>query len=1790
MLNYPEGMSTPSNCNSSWKPMQPGVFGVALALFVPPTGKQNAEELPLIESVCQPLLVGDIVHILEQYEGTWFRGYCFHAGIPSALPAIGIFPCENIHIFIEDSTSQDVLPSSASQHNSENPNAHFKMAVFPDPSSQGSVPSIAAISQGNIFTSSLCSFPKENLLPPPTFPCVNTEEGKLDPVIDEASAALRDWCLNLRRSLTVQGYDQFFHTRKHLLGLLKGRRRLMLKNLPEDRISSLRKELILRIYRGNNHQGIEQVIRNPNRGEIASDVNTSTKVIKVMYEALPESVHWKDSHHLKIPQVGESMDETLSKSQVILLDIKSQFHTIGQANERTEFRFSIYSKQEGTLLSDDFIVFHEGSGTSVNPGTRALFTNFSTADLSKDLILFCRIIRHGKVKDADPVVYRRPHAAGILDLREILMAKEGQSIAVHEIKLFSPMTESSFPKLPFDIMERGNLFEPLKTDSISVSLRALDDINHPNLENIFHCQRIGFGNSVDFTQQRNSFYVTLERGDFLKSLGKTFEVAAEIRDASGKLVPGTVIAGAGLKKADSHEVIVYHHALTPEWSETIRFDIPENLMSQVHLYLQVRPCSSGGSADKKERVAAFGFKPIIKSNGAVIADGFHVVNLFKYDKKCTSDYLKDDLTTSNQLKDTISIKTYLVSTSFSQNVCLVKLLKWEKSLSSTFNDLPSVLQDLKLVPELELCKFSVQIINALLGVLCSPKNETGELSKLVFDNFLSVLNLIYLDKEGRYGTFKILISDYIDKTFKEYKTAKYLFTSFIQVIEEVRSNPKNTDALRLAQLSFKLIDQVFHLILQCGILLNQGSNKSELEIFKDGFSQFFISMEKLMGDPRDHLITLQQLALQNFSGVVPLLSKCFTCMEATQQMIKFTNAIVSKKESIVSKKLHFIASVVSSDFVLSDQKAFDLLTSSVVQWLQCYLGWSDPESSDVTLRALIFTECVDVFSQLLSKLEIISWDPDRHTETGKQLVVLLPKLLELSDDLESADGTVEPVKGNSLRLGKETLPILEVTSKPVVQFQSGNVQPTIKDQASTGDARKAFLFISILNYLPETVIQEHLFDFYMSEGAEFTKKFIMQVLQIFSAVQSGDAFPPLWLNSIFISQKVAVKAFRVVAITMKEVYLPPKTQSFDGDLWTALMTSVFRCFSLPCFGIQSWTAQKWRLVHVLHIPIVLQAAAELLGGIWHALGTTTAGKPVVEYQMELIPTIIPLALDLTISSQEDLYMASSLLLSNILSKEYAVWGNIKRVESLCVDRFDSVILGSSAEDDVYRRRFAIFIRHALFHNDASSELKLLTEAFLSNVDHFLFLLFSLRSLPPGNEYEEEQWNGIYKIAKFMKAIGRNENYIRYVHHLACKQRDSRNPVEAAYSLKLHSDLLSWTDNIVGPIPAAGFESPQRECDRKEELLHQILLCFAEGKAFENAIGICKELTFYYEEVAYNYKKLGEILQSAKEYYMAISEQERYFSEYFRVGYYGMGFPASIRNKQFIYRGLEWEKIGAFCEKIQSRHPDSILLKSNALPKDEILRSDGRYLQITAVQAEPDRNLPIFVKGTIVPDYVRIYHEYNNINVFSVSRPFRKGEKSGNEFLDLWTEKTTYSTQDSFPYQLRRSEVIDSSVSHFSPIENALQTMVAKNRDLIVLEKKYEKFMEPQANCNPLTMCINGAVDAPVNGGVLMYKKAFINSTFRFEYPDKELLVTKLEEALDEQVIILDRCLVIHNRIAPAQMRPLHDTIVKCTIFFWKITIAILHAPSLRYETNHSFYAPLATKQFSKRTLLTKSTA
>lgn len=233
-------------------------------------------------------------------------------------------------------------------------------------------------------------------------------------------------------------------------------------------------------------------------------------------------------------------------------------------------------------------------------------------------------------------------------------------------------------------------------------------------------------------------------------------------------------------------------------------------------------------------------------------------------------------------------------------------------------------------------------------------------------------------------------------------------------------------------------------------------------------------------------------------------------------------------------------------------------------------------------------------------------------------------------------------------------------------------------------------------------------------------------------------------------------------------------------------------------------------------------------------------------------------------------------------------------------------------------------------------------------------------------------------------------------------------------------------------------------------------------------------------------------------------------------------------------------IGEFTERIQSKFPESELMKTTDKPPAEVINSQGMLIQLFAVKPAPlDADSP-FKSHKNLPAALREYRtSMIHVNRFSYKRPFSKDKamRKENEFKDLWTMDIIYTTKDNFPTITDRSEIIEVETKEVTPIENAVQTIRSKNVELSKLAEQYKDSTE---NASPFTMVLSGTIDAAVSGGVENYKKAFLDPDYLKQNPQHKIFIDELCDAFTYQLEVLSECIVVHASICPDSMQQLQD--------------------------------------------------
>ncbi|KAH0630016.1 hypothetical protein JD844_012569 [Phrynosoma platyrhinos] len=477
-----------------------------------------------------------------------------------------------------------------------------------------------------------------------------------------------------------------------------------------------------------------------------------------------------------------------------------------------------------------------------------------------------------------------------------------------------------------------------------------------------------------------------------------------------------------------------------------------------------------------------------------------------------------------------------------------------------------------------------------------------------------------------------------------------------------------------------------------------------------------------------------------------------------------------------------------------------------------------------------------------------------------------------------------------------------------------------------------------------------------------------------------------------------------------------------------------------------------------------------------------------EHKIHFIPGMIGPFLGVTLVPQPEVRNIMIPIFHDMMDWEQRKNGNFKQVEAELIDKLDSLV-SEGKGDENYRELFNLLLLEKI-EQETWRETGV---SFVTSVTRLMERLLDYRDCMKGDETENKKIGCTVNLMNFYKSeINKEEMYIRYIHKLCDMHLQAENYTEAAFTLLLYCELLQWEDR---PLREFLHYPSQTEWQRKENLCRKIIHYFNKGKSWEFGIPLCRELAVQYESL-YDYQSLSWIRKMEATYYDNIMEQQRLEPEFFRVGFYGRKFPFFLR---------------------------------------------GCNLQIYGVTPIPD-NIDVLQMDR-VPDRIKSFYRVNNIRKFRYDRPFHKGPKDKeNEFKSLWIERTTLTLTHSLPGISRWFEVERRELVEVSPLENAIQVVENKNQELRTLISQYQH-KQMHGNINLLSMCLNGVIDAAVNGGIARYQEAFFDREYITTHPGDAEKITQLKELMHEQVHILGVGLAVHEKFVHPEMRPLHKKLI-----------------------------------------------
>jgi hypothetical protein len=156
--------------------------------------------------------------------------------------------------------------------------------------------------------------------------------------------------------------------------------------------------------------------------------------------------------------------------------------------------------------------------------------------------------------------------------------------------------------------------------------------------------------------------------------------------------------------------------------------------------------------------------------------------------------------------------------------------------------------------------------------------------------------------------------------------------------------------------------------------------------------------------------------------------------------------------------------------------------------------------------------------------------------------------------------------------------------------------------------------------------------------------------------------------------------------------------------------------------------------------------------------------------------------NLCLSHHDQLRNNAVQILYSMIVSEYHTSQNFDDIENELVNKLDSLFMSDSKGDDISRTFFIGQLRHLFESSFVDEHLRQRVSNFLDSVDLFLELLLNVRALPEGEEFADDRviatvWStrlaktrtnlspNQLRLMNFIRRIGRDEIYIKYVHQL-----------------------------------------------------------------------------------------------------------------------------------------------------------------------------------------------------------------------------------------------------------------------------------------------------------------------------------------------------------------------------------------------------------------------------------------
>jgi dedicator of cytokinesis protein 3 len=1055
-------------------------------------------------------------------------------------------------------------------------------------------------------------------------------------------------------------------------------------------------------------------------------------------------------------------------------------------------------------------------------------------------------------------------------------------------------------------------------------------------------------------------------------------------------------------------------------------------------------------------------------------------------------------------------------------------------------------------------------MDALLDILDHYKtSDRQDFLRELFHAIVCTLEKVI----GRSQGFVYLGDDYINNRFSVGGLSE-IFLSFVD--SSLRSeNPQNNMILLNI---FKVGGYLSSLINASGKIEANGDYQIQDTISvscKRLLQRITDQLKVILGIQENSMVALQTLIVQNlFKWYTNLRDVCGP-RDILLALLDATDSIRTDNQRINIQRLLLIRKICESPFYHHSQFRTHI-TTCTIKWTLPF--WVETKEFTVERKEQLRLVC-GIYAVQFDVIWPIRHDEPELCKRYGQLLPLAAKLYtDLLNQFESTKRTTSCTIYSPLFPSQ-----FPFESKAIDSV----VNDSIFDEALLELGIVFTLLVNIAHFSGQNIPNNHLSHDQLLELAN-------NILKACTAILNGTSVPKNWVSLLAVHHEAVLGCLDYLSDLMKSHFIPSpdEAEKFETRIWYDFLDCVLRLAGSEFMAIEHQSEQKrtaiWKISKDLR-----GRAVTLLKSMWDAIGWPASEEDKERFGLEVYggyqvqmfggeTSIVKDILNLCLARHPTTQSVATQILYSMIISEWTLNEDLIGLQREMIISLDDIFQSRTHLPESYEKKsFSTFLRSS-FTVDSEDESYPYINHLLDDVEEFLDLLLDLYSIPPGDAYNDDRIFHALNVLNFLKDVDRVEIFSRYVNDIAQWNKAKRNFTQAGLALRLLASAYEWSYDQ--KLPASEYPPfpPQSGFERKEALYEDIIQNFTKGKAFENAIDATKELINAYETVALDFGKLASVTRVLAKLYDSVDSVTRVSPQYFRVAYIGVGFPRSLRNRQFIFEGSPSEKLETIHDRLHKIYPGVTIVSNESQAKP-----DGQYLYVSAVVPEYQRLAGIHS----MTQGAREYHGRLNLKLFSYSRPLA-GNTSA---LDLWVEKTVYETYQVFPTIVKRSEVKAVNVIKLSPLENALQLLEGKITELSEIEQLHKKGKLEQGQVSKLEIVLSGSVDSPVNGGIGIYRAFLEDDTLKTE-PNSYALIQALESTFLEYTVAIKRCLTIHGKLAPPALKPLHDSWVELFEQNFAPELALLAQQEVqsRNALLAGAYDPKLTPSASKSTLSVES--